>query len=605
MANGNPLLDDALVDLLLYDVLGVERLCERPRFADHDRSTFDLYLGAARRLARDVLFPSYKPVDEEPAVLKDGRVFVHDQVKRAWPRLAELGLIAATRDVEVGGQQLPESVALMAFAYLAAGNGSTSGYAMLTGGAGHLVEVFADDALKAAYLPKLYAGEWTGTMALTEPQAGSGLADLTTRATPAEDGSYRLKGAKIFISAGDHDAAPNVVHMVLARTPGAPPGLKGVSLFLVPNRRPVSTHETDGELTDNDVVVSGLIHKIGWKGIPSLALEFGGDRDDCHGWLVGTEGRGLAHMFQMMNEARLGIGANAVATASVAYQEALAYAQQRRQGRKPTERDPTTPTVPIIEHADVRRMLLRQKAIVSGGLALVAHCAFLSDLAHTSTDDDEQRRHKLLLDLLTPIAKTFPAEAGFESNTLALQIHGGYGYSSEYLPEAWLRDQKLNAIHEGTTGIQGLDLLGRKVVAEGGAALMLLRETMQTDLDAAPAALAALATDIGAAADKAGAVTAELGQRAMSGDVDGMLRHSHSYMQLMSTVVIAWQLLRVASAAVAKAARTGADTDATFADGAVRAARYWGAHDLAGVGALCRLLASGEDSFASMPTGAF
>jgi butyryl-CoA dehydrogenase len=587
----NPLIRDADVDFLLYEVLDVLSLTRLPYFAGHDRETFDLVLQGARRFARTVLFPAYRPMDQEPPRFVDGKVLVHPRMKALFPELRGLGLTAASRPAAVGGEQLPSTVTTLAAAYLMAANLSAYGYLGLTSGAAHLLEAFASDELRATYMRPLYEGRWLGTMALTEPQAGSSLADVAARATPHSDGSYRISGAKIFISGGDHDLTENIVHMTLARIDGAPPGVKGVSLFCVPKRRLTA----DG-LVDNDVSVAGVIHKIGWRGLPSLALSFG-DRGDCHGFLVGEPHRGLACMFQMMNEARLMVGMNGVATASVAYNEALAYALGRPQGRPPTSKDPSLPQVPIVQHADVRRMLLRQKAIVEGGLALIARAALYSDLAAHALDAAVRERAQLLLDLLTPVAKSFPAERGFEANTLALQVHGGYGYSSEYLLEAWLRDQKLNSLHEGTTGIQGLDLLGRKAIAMGGAALAALRAEIEATVAAArrsgvpdglsDAVLGALA--------EVEALTLELAARGQSGDVDGMLLHSSDYLELFSVLVIGWQHLALAAAALARQPLD--EDDAAFRRGKLLGAQYFIRTEVPRLHYLAALCRSGEDSY--------
>ncbi len=591
----NPLLSDRNVEFLLYEVLDVEkRLCALPAFADHGRDTFDLYLAAARRLARDVLLPSYRAIDAEPPRLVDGRVRVHPRLREIYPQLVALGLTNATRPVAVGGQQLPVTVSSLAAAYLQAGNLSAAGYVGLTAAAAHLLEEFGTPALRERFMRKMYAGEWTGTMALTEPHAGSSLADVTTRATPTSDGHYLISGAKIFISGGDHDLTENVVQMTLARIDGAPAGIKGVSLFAVPNRREAA----DGTLIDNDVRVAGLVHKIGWRGLPSAILSYG-ERGDCRGWLVGAEHQGIRHMFQMMNEARIMVGMNGVATASVAYYESLAYAMTRLQGRPPTAKA-SGPQVPIIEHADVRRMLLRQKAIVEGGLALLAATSLYADLAAHAVDEAERRRAQLLVDLLTPVAKSFPAEWGFESNALAVQIHGGYGYSSEYPVEAWLRDQKLNSLHEGTTGIQSLDLLGRKVVADGGRALGLFLEELGA---AAPRARRAgfdapLCDRLDEAARLVGETTQALGARGLSGDVDGMLLHSADYLAMFGIVAVAWQwALQAAVACEALAAGRG---PREFYEGKRAAARYWLATELPRAGVHAALCTSGERSYADV-----
>jgi len=464
----NPLISDRDVSFQLYEVHGALDLCELPYFADHGRETFDPFLAAARKLAREVLFPAYRPMDQEPPRLVDGRVHVHPAMREIWPRLVELGLTCATRPTGVGGQQMPAIVAQMAASYLMAGNAAAMGYLGLTAGAGHLIEEFGDEWLRRTFLPLMYGGTWTGTMALTEPHAGSSLADVRTRARPTPGGHYLLDGNKVFISGGDQDFTENVVHLALARIEGAPAGVKGISLFAVPRLRP----DRSG-LVDNDCHSAGVFHKLGWRGLPSIALNFG-ERGDCRGWLVGSPHQGLAHMFQMMNSARLMVGMNGLTTAYVAYQEALEYARTRLQGRPLSARDPREPQVPIIQHADVRRMLLRQKAIVEGAFSLLAACARLADLAAHAESEIDRSRCATLLDLLTPVAKTFPAERGFESNVLAVQVHGGYGYTSEYLPESWMRDQKLNSLHEGTSGIQALDLLGRKILGSGGASLRAL-----------------------------------------------------------------------------------------------------------------------------------
>jgi len=588
----NPLVDDRGLSFVLYDVLGAADLARLPHFADHGRETFDAWIDLCRRFSRDVLYPAYRPLDEDPPVLVGGAVKVHPLLREIWPRMCELGVIAASRPFEVGGQQIPATIALAANLYLMAGNCAAYGFAGLTSGAAHLVEAFGSPALRERWLAPLHEGRFAGTMALTEPQAGSSLSDVRTRATPSDD-HFLLSGSKIFISGGDQDITENVVHMVLARIDGAPPGTKGVSLFLVPKLRLAE----DGGFEGNDVSVPGLVHKIGWRGLPSVILALG-ESGDCRGWLVGEPGRGLAHMFQMMNEARIMVGANGVATASVAYLESIAYAKDRPQGRSVTDRNPLSPQVPIVEHADVRRMLLRQKAIVEGGLALVLQAALQADLAAHAPTPEKRRRAQLLLDLLTPVAKSFPAEKGFESNALAIQIHGGYGYSSEYLPETWLRDQKLNSIHEGTTGIQGMDLLGRKVMADGGGALSILGEEVASACArAARAGVDPLWIEaLGRATADVGALTMELAGRGMGGDVDAMLLHSSDYLELFSTVVVAW--LWLLQAAAAKEALAEARGHPDMLQGKLAAAAYWLRFELPRIGPLVATCREGEDSYA-------
>ena len=590
----NPLVSDRCVDFLLYEVFDVEELCRLPAYRDHSRETFDLVLRNARRFAREVILPTYKPMDADPAHLEGGGIKVHSAMKGLYPKLVEQGGIAATRPYEVGGQQLPHMVASLVALYGMAANLSAVGYLGLTAGAARLIESFGSDALKSEMMPRMYSGEWTGTMALTEPQAGSSLSDVKTRATPNEQGHYLIRGNKVFISGGDQDLTENIVHLTLARIDGAPPGIRGVSLFAIPKKR-----VENGQLVPNDVHCAGAFHKMGWRGIPSIALNFG-ENGDCQGWLVGQPHRGISYMFQMMNEARLMVGMNAIATASVAYEEALEYARTRPQGRPLASKDPTAPQVPIIEHADVRRMLLRQKAIVEGALSLGVQTARYADLAAHGATPEERRRAFLLLDMMTPVVKSFSAERGFEANALAVQVHGGYGYTSEYLPEAWLRDQKLNSIHEGTTCMHSMDLLGRKVLAEQGAALSFLGEEIASAISRASAAR--VNPEWGGALRRAQAVVADLTMHlaslGMRGKVEEMMRHSVDYLDLFSTVVISWQWLL--QAAVAHEGLAASRRPVEFYEGKLCAAEYWLKTELPRIDHLANLCRSGEDSYSRM-----
>jgi butyryl-CoA dehydrogenase len=586
--DGNPLLDDRDVEFLLYDVFGVDRLTALPAFADHSRETFDLVLGAARRFARGTLLPTFRELDANPPVLVDGKVRVPAKMKELWPQLRDLGLIAAPRSPEVGGQNLPLAIDAVATTYLCAGNLGAASWLILGRGTGHLIESFADDALKAAYLEPLYSGRWTGTMALTEPHAGSSLGDIVTSANPTSEGHYLIRGSKIFISGGDHDVTENLVHLALARIEGAPPGTKGISLFAIPKLR------REGErLVPNDVTITGLIHKIGWRALPSVALAFG-DHGDCRGWLVGKPHEGLRYMFQMMNEARIGVGLAATATAQVAYHEAIGYAKTRPQGRALGKSGGAQ--VPIIEHADVRRMLLRQKAFADASLALVIATARWADVAaHGATEADRARAQRLL-DVLTPITKTFPAERGFEVNALALQVFGGYGYSSEYLPEAWLRDQKLNTIHEGTTGIQGMDLLGRKAIAGGGEALRFLGEEIARTIAAAKESSVPGWDAMEKTSARVAEVTMALGARGMAGDAAGMMLHSHDYLELVGTWIYGWMWLEQAVAAQRRVGEATGEAR-TLYEGKLLAARYFFATELPRTALWADLCLSGESSY--------
>ncbi len=586
----NPLVADRFVNYVLFDVVKVEELCALPAFADHSRATFEPWLDANRRLARESLAATWRPMDEAPPTFEGGRVLTHPAMPAAWRQLVELGVLAATRPPAVGGQQLPLTVATLSSAYLMAANLSAYGFAGLTSGAAHLIEAFGTDEVKALFVEPMYSGRWSGTMALTEPHAGSSLGDLTSRASPLHGlpGRYSISGSKLFISGGDQNFTENIVHLVLARIDGAPPGTKGISLFAVPKRRP-------GTLEANDVHVSGVIHKIGWRGLPSVGLSFG-DAGRCEGYLVGAPNQGLRCMFQMMNEARIMVGVNAAATASVAYHESLAWAQERRQGRALGQADQSSPMVPLFEHPDVRRMLLRQKAIVEGSLALLAMTAKYADLAEHAVDPQVRERSTLVLDVLTPVAKTFPSERGYEANALALQIHGGYGYSSEYPVEGWLRDQKLNSIHEGTTSIQSLDLLGRKVVAAGGSALAILRDEVLADVEEAEAH----GPQEGARAVREGLerwvlLTATLGAHGARGAVEDMLGHSFDYYDFASTLIIGWVWLKLVTTA------HGRDDD--FAKGLRAAGQYWFLTELPRLSALASRCESLERSYLDVRPG--
>jgi len=591
----NPLVSDRNVDFLLKEVFDLSSLLQLPHFEDHSEETCALYVDACRKVAKERLFPAYPEMDREaPSLEQDGTVRLHPQARALHEALVELGVIAATRPAEVGGSQVPVMVTVAAHSYLMAANLGVYAMEGLTTGAARLLESFGDEALQRLFMDKMYAGQWSGTMALTEPQAGSSLSDVKATATETADGTYRVRGTKVFISGGAQDVTENIVHLTLARIEGAPAGIKGVSLFAIPALRP------DGEgLVPNDVTCSGVFHKVGWRSLPSVQLSFG-EQDDCRAWLVGAPHQGIKMMFQMMNEARLMVGLNATATASVAFFESIQYAKDRPQGRPLGVRDPASPQVPLTEHADVRRMLLRQKAIVEGGFALITKAAQLTDLSEHHADEEKRKQAFLVLDLLTPIAKSFPAEYGFEANTLAIQIHGGYGYTAEYLPEAWWRDQKLNTIHEGTTGIQSMDLLGRKVMAEGGAAFQLLLVAIQETLDKAAAAELpeGMRHSLGQSIQQIAQLTMELGAKGLAGDAEGMLRHSYDYLDLMSVVIIGWMWLEQAAVAEAQSRCTRGSED--FYRGKRLACDYWFATEMVRVPALIERIRSGKASYADL-----
>ena len=421
----------------------------------------------------------------------------------------------------------------------------------------------------------MLAGRFSGTMALSETQAGSSLADITTRAEPQSDGSYRLFGSKMWISGAEHEMTDNIVNLVLAKIPGGPPGTKGISLFIVPKY----LLDADGSIGErNDVALAGLNHKMGQRGITNTVLNVGdgtftpGGTPGAVGYLVGEQHRGIAYMFTMMNEARLGVGMGAVALGYTGYLKSVEYARQRPQGRPVTSKDPAAPQIPIIEHADVKRMLLAQKAYVEGGMALLLYCAKLVDLQHSAESDQEREQATMLLDILTPVAKSWPSQWCLEANNLAIQVHGGYGYSREYDVEQHYRDNRLNPIHEGTHGIQSLDLLGRKVVARNGANLVALGEAVSVTVSAGhslggePAEMAA---QLGSAWNRLAAVTAGMFS---SGDVDAALANSVVYLEAFGHIVVAWIWLELT---IAAHGQTG-----DFCDGKRQAARFFYRHEL-------------------------
>ncbi|KLI05657.1 acyl-CoA dehydrogenase [Mycolicibacterium senegalense] len=535
------------LDFLLYEWLDVEKLTTLDRFGEHSRDTFDGVLDLCEQLATRYFAPHNKLSDANEPTFDGQAVTLIPEVKEAWDAFAAADLIAMGMDAELGGAQLPATVAQAAFAWISAANVSTSGYLMLTIANANLLARFGTPEQIEQFVKPMLAGRFSGTMALSETQAGSSLADITTRAEPQADGSYRLFGSKMWISGAEHEMTENIVNLVLAKIPGGPAGTKGISLFIVPK------FLADG--TRNGVAISGLNHKMGQRGITNTVLNF----DDAVGYLVGEPHRGIVYMFHMMNEARLGVGMGAVALGYTGYLKSLEYARERPQGRPLGVKDPSTPQVPIIEHADVKRMLLAQKAYVEGGLALALYCAKLVDTGEQA-----------VLDILTPIAKSWPSQWCLEANNLAIQVHGGYGYTREYDVEQHYRDNRLNPIHEGTHGIQSLDLLGRKVTQHGGASLAALGERIAVTVAAARSgSVPELADQLDAAWQRLVAVTAGM---FASGDVEAAMANSAVYLEAFGHIVVAWIWLEQVLAAEGQ---TG-----DFYDGKRQAARYFFRYEL-------------------------
>jgi butyryl-CoA dehydrogenase len=525
---------------ILHQQLKASELSQYPYFEHLDKEAFDMVLDAAVQLGDQVLFPYYQDADRKQPLLQDGKVSVHPQVKTYIRAMAQAGFIGATAPFEEGGQQLPEVLnSAIGFILGAANNGLTS-YTGLTNGAANLIITFGTDALKKAYVARMLAGEWQGTMALTEPQAGSSLSDITSSAEPTEQGHYLMRGQKIFISAGDHDQVENTVHLMLARIKGAPAGTKGISLFVIPQKR----FDQKGVLIDNDVVSAGMYHKMGQKATPALHL-ICGDRNNCYGYLVGEPNKGLPYMFQMMNEARIGVGLTGVSIASAAYYASLEYARERPQSRRLNNRDLNTPQIPIIHHPDVKRMLLYQKSVVEGSLALLLECAWYGDMAKVS-EGPKKEKYKLLLDLLTPVAKTYPTEAGIQSVSQGLQCLGGYGYCEDFPLEQLYRDIRITSIYEGTTGIQSLDLLGRKITMHHGKALQYFMEEITQAIEEADKldALKLYALMLSKEVERLSRVTKHMLEIGSTGDAERFLSDATLYLEFFSLVTLAWQWLK-------------------------------------------------------------
>ncbi|KRA32846.1 acyl-CoA dehydrogenase [Nocardioides sp. Root614] len=589
------------LDFLLHEWLDVAALANRERFAEHSRETFDAVLDLASSLAAEYFAPHNATSDEQEPQFDGETVTIIPEVATALRAFADAGLISAAMDAEVGGVQVPYVIQQACFAWFAAANTATAGYAMLTMANANLLLAHATPEQVQRFVPPMLDGRWFGTMCLSEPQAGSSLADIATRAVRQPDGTFRVFGNKMWISGGDHEMGDNIVHLVLARIEGAPPGVKGLSLFATP-KFVVGEDGSRGER--NDVTLAGINHKMGYRGTVNTVLNFGEGRHQpagqsgAVGELVGDEGRGLAVMFHMMNEARVGVGAGAVALGYTGYRRALAYARERVQGRPLGAKDPAAAPVAIIEHADVRRMLLASKSYVEGGLALTLKAALLLDDQRTHPDDEARARAGALLDVLTPIVKSWPSQWCLAANDLAIQVHGGYGYTREYGVEQLYRDNRLNPIHEGTHGIQAQDLIGRKLMLDGGRGLLVLREAIDATIglagDAGDPTLREYAFRLSGAVESLVQAVASAWE---SGEPRAALANATAGLEAAGHVVVAWIWLEQLLAAHG---RTG-----EFYDGKRAAGRYFFTHELPKVGPMLDLLAGGDQLFNEVDGSSF
>ena len=610
------------LDFLLYEWLEVSNLQQRERFADHSRETFDAVLDTCVRIAKEKYAPFNRLVDTEEPRFDGEKVILPQATHDAQKAYAASGMLSASQDYDIGGMQLPYTVEAAANSFFAMASVSM-GSGLLTVGNANLLMAHGSDLQRQVFALNEFSGRWSGTMCLSEPQAGSSLSDVMTRATPDGDAfasdplgaRYRLKGNKMWISAGDHELTENIVHLVLAKIPDADgkliPGVRGISLFIVPKKMVNEKAELTG--VRNDVALAGLNHKCGWRGTTNTLLNFGegkfrvktdnaaSDGSGAVGYLVGEPGRGLSYMFHMMNEARIGVGMAATMLGMAGYEASLEYAKNRPQGRpvagggQKVVKDAAQAQVRIIEHADIKRMLLAQKSYSEGALALELYCAKLVDEQHTgeASAADEAR---LLLEVLTPIAKSWPSEWCLEANSLAIQIHGGYGYTRDFPVEQYWRDNRLNMIHEGTHGIQGMDLLGRKVLMEEGRGVHLLGARMRETADKAMvyADLAADAKALNTALQKVIAAT----QMAWSsGQPQEALANAVPYLQAFGHLVLAWIWLDVSASC--RGAQTPAQT------GRQAAAKYFFHYELPKIDAWLNVVSSRDMTCANLPEDAF
>jgi alkylation response protein AidB-like acyl-CoA dehydrogenase len=531
------------LDFLLFEWLRVDELTKRQRYEQHSRTTFAAALDLSARIAQERFAAHNRSNDLNEPTLVDGCVEVNPDIKKALDVLNSSGLLAATLDEELGGMQLPEAVAGACWMWFQAANPATVAYPMLTLANANLLLAHGTVEDRADFVDPMIEGRFLGTMCLSEPQAGSSLAAVRSRAVPDHDRQYRLFGQKMWISGGDHNLSENIIHLVLARVEGAPEGTRGLSLFIVPKM--LTCQGNSGQR--NDVVCVGLNHKMGFRGTTNAVLSFGDGqyrpdgRAGAIGYLIGEEGRGLHYMFHMMNESRIAVGASATALGYTAYLHAVDYAKERRQGRRLAGTD--SAEIPIVEHPDVKRMLLAQKSYVEGALALNLYCRLLLDEQKTAPTSDQVTNATLLLSVLTPIVKSWPSQWCLVANDLAIQVHGGYGYTRDYPVEQFYRDNRLNPIHEGAHGIQALDLLGRKIHHDDGAAFDLLISRIRSTVDRGfegGEQCAGLAAELAAYARRVAAVTTLLRQCA---DQEAVLANATVYLEVLGHIVIAWMWL--------------------------------------------------------------
>lgn len=562
------------IQFLLYEALNAEALTQYGYFNAHDRATFDMTLDTAAEISEKIMLANYVDSDRKQPKLENGQVKVHEGVHKFIKAYAESGLLSATFPFEWEGQQLPKTVNAAVEYICMCGHNSFIMFTDLAVGCSNLILNFGTDEQKHQFVPHLLSGKWGGTMCLTEPQAGSSLSDISTTAVPQPDGTYKINGQKIFISAGNQDYAENIIHLVLARIEGAPKGTKGISLFIVPAPKP--------PMGANDVVSIGIFHKMGQKATPALHLGFG-ENNECVGYLLGEAHKGLPQMFQMMNGARLGVGLTGISIASAAYYASLQYARERTQGRRLNAKSTQNEPMPILNHPDVRRMLLTQKAVVEGTLAFIFQCYHYMDLLKVSETPEDKTKYDALLELLTPVAKTYGAEMGIVSVNQGLQVLGGYGYTEDFPLEQMARDVRIMSIYEGTTGIQSQALLGRQVTQNNGLGLKLWREEVQKETAEATnyELFTPYCTALTDALQRFEVVTNHLLSSAGQGDAEVFMADATLYMEFFGILNVARQWLRMAQVAhKALLTQNVRDDDQVFYESKIQTMQFFYKYEL-------------------------
>lgn len=615
----NLLVDERDIKFVLYEQLNIEELCESERYSEHSREMFDMVLEAANKLAEKELAPTNKDGDEKGVKLENGKVKAPESYHKAYQHYCEGGWSALPVEEEKGGQGFPDVINISCLEVFGAANMALMMYPGLTIGAARLIDHFGAEEQQRMYMDKMYTGEWTGTMCLTEPQAGSDVGALRSKAIKNPDGTYSISGNKIFISAGDHDMTENIVHMVLARVEGAPAGTKGISIFIVPKLR----YDENGALIDNDVIPAAVEHKLGINGSATCALNFG-EKDNCIGYLLGEENQGMKIMFQMMNEARLAVGVQGLATASTAYLHALNYAKERTQGSDITlMKDPQAPKIPIIEHPDIRRMLLWMKSVTEGIRAMIYYTAYCEDRIKIAKDKEEAAKYQGFVDILIPLCKAWSSDMGFRVTEAAVQVYGGYGYCREYPVEQFLRDCKITSIYEGTNGIQALDLVGRKLGYQQGALFQAIVAETGNLLRNAKAnfRLKDIAEPFEAARDQLIEVTRYFGLKSITEEFILPVLYAQPYLELFGDTAVGFMLLwqaviadrrleEIYSDAKAdtpekKAEVLKTNRSAAFYQGKIASAKFFANSTLSLSKGKARAIMSGERSALDIPEESF